>query len=548
MQRSLSSEEPDEKSARFVRAPVGYADSAPVVLGGAQKDKLSGGGGPGDVFEAELRRSLVLELAASDYAGGSTWPSRSRGQPDAFVPDGVRFDKRELAFLFEAGGEVVTVPLATSPVMHANVTYAAWVKVLEPFPPGNLGWFLAQSPDYSWSRALTLNDYRLGHVSITTSGYWDSDLGRAPVGCWLHVVGVWRQGGDSTAYLNGIEGSTVTPRNGRGSDPNEALVIGGRAARDAVHNAAVAVSDVCVYSRALDSLEVAYLHARGRSGHGLSPAAAAAAAASIYSSVTRCASKASASPSAASPAWDEEARVFWYDTGINAYDLPDGGEWQREFRAAVEASATGPAGGRIGAGGYSASAGASAPSGLPGENLFGVACSVRLPGSRVLQQQLSDTPTCGPSPTAKSRQLARHGSDPERSTRRAVHTAALRRMPQRAGIALRVQDRYLALFRFDGCVYAVDAMCPHQGGNLVEGEVGDIEDMVEGHRRYVTCPVHKFQFDLSSGVVLQGKCDSLKTYKVRVREGRRGREAAIVEVGLEALGGDFFAEYDVDDF
>ncbi|CAE8651714.1 unnamed protein product [Polarella glacialis] len=110
-----------------------------------------------------------------------------------------------------------------------------------------------------------------------------------------------------------------------------------------------------------------------------------------------------------------------------------------------------------------------------------------------------------------------------------------------------VHGRKIALFRFQLRVFAVGAECPHQGGRLAEGEVGDIEDMVEGRTCYVTCPVHKFQFDLSTGAVLQGKCGPLPTYPVRVSKVDDNQHSAMIEVGFESLGDDFFGDFGVDD-
>merc|ERR1719454_2788671 len=108
-------------------------------------------------------------------------------------------------------------------------------------------------------------------------------------------------------------------------------------------------------------------------------------------------------------------------------------------------------------------------------------------------------------------------------------------MPNQAGRLTSVQGRSMAFFRFAGRVFATDAHCPHQGGQLCEGEVGDIEDMVVGKRCYVTCPVHKMKFDLSTGEVIEGNCPPLKTYPVRIREADEVRRIAMVEVGFESL-------------
>merc|ERR1711964_709493 len=109
-------------------------------------------------------------------------------------------------------------------------------------------------------------------------------------------------------------------------------------------------------------------------------------------------------------------------------------------------------------------------------------------------------------------------------------------MPVKPGVPLLVQGRKVAFFRFDGRVFAAAAECPHQGGPLAEGEIGDIEDMVEGRRCYVACPVHKFQFDLTTGALLDGgsRCGPLPVYAARVADD------GMVEVGFESLAADYF--------
>jgi nitrite reductase/ring-hydroxylating ferredoxin subunit len=51
-------------------------------------------------------------------------------------------------------------------------------------------------------------------------------------------------------------------------------------------------------------------------------------------------------------------------------------------------------------------------------------------------------------------------------------------------------DRILALFNVDGTIYAIDGICPHQGGPLGQGTLcGTV----------VTCPWHGWQFDVTTG-------------------------------------------------
>ncbi len=52
------------------------------------------------------------------------------------------------------------------------------------------------------------------------------------------------------------------------------------------------------------------------------------------------------------------------------------------------------------------------------------------------------------------------------------------------------EGRVIALFNVNGTFYALDGVCPHQGGPLGRGELGGC---------IVTCPWHGWQFDVHSG-------------------------------------------------
>mmetsp|Transcript_62707 Transcript_62707/g.141556 ORF Transcript_62707/g.141556 Transcript_62707/m.141556 type:complete len:248 (-) Transcript_62707:108-851(-) len=207
----------------------------------------------------------------------------------------------------------------------------------------------------------------------------------------------------------------------------------------------------------------------------------------------------------AAPKWDEASGLFWCATNVNAYELPDGREWHRTFQELV---------------------GRNAP---------------QKTTRRRLQVHVSDAPTpLLPRAETVGRRLARFPSDPDKRQLRAAHTAALMQMPYKVGVERWVQGRRVGFCRLDGHVFAFDARCPHQGGNLCEGEIGDIEDMVDGRRSYITCPVHKMQFDLATGDVLEGSCPSLQVYKVRIPEADDVQRVAMIEVGFESLTWDYF--------
>ena len=52
------------------------------------------------------------------------------------------------------------------------------------------------------------------------------------------------------------------------------------------------------------------------------------------------------------------------------------------------------------------------------------------------------------------------------------------------------EDRVIALFNVRGDIFALDGVCPHQGGPLGQG-------LLEGC--VVTCPWHGWQFDVTTG-------------------------------------------------
>ena len=75
-------------------------------------------------------------------------------------------------------------------------------------------------------------------------------------------------------------------------------------------------------------------------------------------------------------------------------------------------------------------------------------------------------------------------------------------------IAVTIGERTIALFNIGGEYYAINDMCPHRGGSLSRGKV-------EGTT--VTCPMHKWTFDVRTGRLPMG--GGVRGYPVRVEEG-----------------------------
>eukprot|EP00933_Yihiella_yeosuensis_P020559 TRINITY_DN1645_c6_g1_i1.p1 TRINITY_DN1645_c6_g1~~TRINITY_DN1645_c6_g1_i1.p1 ORF type:complete len:1406 (-),score=333.85 TRINITY_DN1645_c6_g1_i1:66-3776(-) len=223
----------------------------------------------------DITKGLVLDLRADKYDKSGTWKNQVSGGPDASVPKGIDFDPVEKAFIVK-NRKVISVPIATNPKAMKDVTYSIWVKLGKGHRRKE--WVMGQMPDYRWSRAITLNDHRLGGISITKGGHWNSGLGRAEQHQWIHVVGVWRQHGLCTVFKNGKKGASTQCNNGERFQAGEVLNIGGRQNGDWGHNPSeVKVSDVKVYNRALSDAEVKALYSGGARPSAPSDAASLAA-------------------------------------------------------------------------------------------------------------------------------------------------------------------------------------------------------------------------------------------------------------------------------
>jgi nitrite reductase/ring-hydroxylating ferredoxin subunit len=65
--------------------------------------------------------------------------------------------------------------------------------------------------------------------------------------------------------------------------------------------------------------------------------------------------------------------------------------------------------------------------------------------------------------------------------------------PPQSAMELVVEDHLIAIYNVEGTFYALDGVCPHQGGPLGKGRL-------EGCT--VKCPWHGWQFDIPSGAYL----------------------------------------------
>ncbi len=71
--------------------------------------------------------------------------------------------------------------------------------------------------------------------------------------------------------------------------------------------------------------------------------------------------------------------------------------------------------------------------------------------------------------------------------------------------------KQVVLCRVDGELYALDALCPHEGGRIHDGP------LLEG--RYVMCPLHNYKFDPRTGRAVDVVCRDARRYDVREQDG-----------------------------
>ena len=78
----------------------------------------------------------------------------------------------------------------------------------------------------------------------------------------------------------------------------------------------------------------------------------------------------------------------------------------------------------------------------------------------------------------------------------------------------------VAVFRtMDDQVFALDDRCPHKGGPLSEGIV---------HGTSVTCPLHNWVFDMNTGSAQGADQGTVRTYPIRVQQGRVLIDASLI--------------------
>lgn len=101
-----------------------------------------------------------------------------------------------------------------------------------------------------------------------------------------------------------------------------------------------------------------------------------------------------------------------------------------------------------------------------------------------------------------------------------IDIGALDDIPRQGARLIKTRAGCIAVFRTaDDRVFALDDRCPHKGGPLSEGIV---------HGSSVTCPLHAWVFDLNTGQAQGADSGQVRSYAVRVADGRVLIEAALM--------------------
>jgi nitrite reductase (NADH) small subunit len=96
-------------------------------------------------------------------------------------------------------------------------------------------------------------------------------------------------------------------------------------------------------------------------------------------------------------------------------------------------------------------------------------------------------------------------------------------IPVRGARVVKTAKGCVAVFRTaENGVYAVDDRCPHKGGPLSQG-------IVHGHS--VTCPLHSWVIDLTTGMAQGTDVGSVKTVPLKTKAGRLLLEANALWLG-----------------
>lgn len=88
-----------------------------------------------------------------------------------------------------------------------------------------------------------------------------------------------------------------------------------------------------------------------------------------------------------------------------------------------------------------------------------------------------------------------------------VTVARVGEIPSGAARQVTADGRWVGLFNIDGEYHAIDNLCLHRGGPLCEGAI---------RGAVVTCPWHGWQFDVTTGTMIQDPGVGVSRHETRI--------------------------------
>ena len=87
----------------------------------------------------------------------------------------------------------------------------------------------------------------------------------------------------------------------------------------------------------------------------------------------------------------------------------------------------------------------------------------------------------------------------------------VKNIPLMGSRKVEIEDIEIAIFKTrDGSIFAINNICPHKKGKLSEGLV---------HEKQVTCPLHSWEIDLTTGEALGNDSGCTNIYESKIVDG-----------------------------
>ena len=153
------------------------------------------------------------------------------------------------------GGKTAELSIDINPSKMTNCTIEVQFKLLS--VANNRGW-LVSSDNGGYDRGVILHDARFsGGVAAIPGTAYNSGLPSPPLNQWSHVVVVYRQGGESAAYLNGNRGNPINPT--WNNHARSTVTVGARVPGGFSHATDAWVKSVTFWNEALSDAHVQLL-------------------------------------------------------------------------------------------------------------------------------------------------------------------------------------------------------------------------------------------------------------------------------------------------